>query len=164
MTNDCTDLFLRYRDINRLVWNLGFWACPPLREWVCERSFTAAMARIFEGVVLRPFGCDAVIGETLIPGNYVHIAVEPRTTETELLVDGDPALGRTGCWGNPTVRAKQEEIGMRFIELFDWYSLGARDSHMIVVTLERFGSHPELVGRRALVEVMNCRLILVQED
>ena len=52
MREDCTQLFLRYREIARLVWNLGFWPDPELRAIACGLAYEDAMARLFEGMVL----------------------------------------------------------------------------------------------------------------
>ena len=40
----------------RLVWNLGFWPDPELREVACVLAYEEAMARLFEGMVLLRVG------------------------------------------------------------------------------------------------------------
>jgi hypothetical protein len=46
LTEDCTQLFRQYREIARLVWNLGFWPDPELRAVACVLSYEDAIARI----------------------------------------------------------------------------------------------------------------------
>ena len=39
MRRDVTELFLRYREITRLIWNLGYWPIIELREWDTVECF-----------------------------------------------------------------------------------------------------------------------------
>ena len=52
MKQECTDLFFRYREIARLIWNLGFWPNSELRDWDSVEIYREATARLFEGLVL----------------------------------------------------------------------------------------------------------------
>ena len=52
MKQECTELFLRYREIARMIWNLGFWPNAELREWDARELYLEAMARLFEGMIL----------------------------------------------------------------------------------------------------------------
>jgi hypothetical protein len=47
MKTDCTELFFRYREIARLVWNLGFWVEPKLRQWDALQLYRELSARLF---------------------------------------------------------------------------------------------------------------------
>lgn len=64
MKHECTELFLKYRDMARMIWNIGFWPNGDLRGGNCfvlgdyVSAFDEAMARLYEGMVLLGRGKD----------------------------------------------------------------------------------------------------------
>jgi hypothetical protein len=65
MKQEQTTKFVEFREIARLVWNLGFWGCEQRREIAPLLSYEEAMARLFEGMILRP------LAETTTPGAHL---------------------------------------------------------------------------------------------
>lgn len=51
---ECTDLFYRYRESARHLWNVGFWPYPELRGWDSVALYEEALTRLFEALVLLP--------------------------------------------------------------------------------------------------------------
>jgi hypothetical protein len=107
MREDCTQLFLRYREIARLVWNLGFWPDPELRAIACGLAYEDAMARLFEGMVLLGLGYgERVQSWPQGLGEPVKFQVIPRTAGAELHVEDITyhlAGGASHAWGNPII-------------------------------------------------------------
>ena len=158
MKVEVTHLFLHYREIARLVWNLGFRAKPELVEWACERSYDEAMARLFEGMILRPLGLSERIQPTFSPGNAVAFSVVTNRSGVELLVDKNPPREPGRLWGNPTIELGQQPYRLRFIAFFDWDQLAAREFRLLEVLIEQMSDRPDVIGRHALIELASCSI------
>ena len=161
---ECTELFLRYRELARLVWNLGLWPVPELREWDCTERYEEAMARRFKAVVLLAQGYQGRIEDPFHPGKSVELRVEVREPGADAQVDKN--LPSDGChiWGSPRIRLQPGQQQLRFVALFDWDQLAPRDCRLLEVLIERLDDHPELVGHHALVELSRCSIWLVVDD
>ena len=164
MKTECTELFIHYREIARLVWNLGFYAKPELREWACERAYDEAMARLFEGMILRPLGYEGHVELTFSPGKVVAFSVVANSSEVQLLVNKNPPGEPGRLWGNPIVTLGKESYHLKFIAFFDWYQLATRDFRLLEVLIERLDGRPELVGRHALIELTACSIWLSESS
>jgi hypothetical protein len=167
LSEDCTQLFLQYREIARIVWNLGFWPDLELREVACVLAYEEAMARLFEGMVLLRLGYgDRVPDWPAGLGKPVKFAVTVRTPgspSTQLDVDrGLPNAG-SHFWGDPVVQVEPDACQLRFMSFFDWNQLAPRDYRWLQVLIERFDERPELVGHLALVEFDKCTIWLSEE-
>jgi hypothetical protein len=161
---DCTPLFLRYREIARLVWNLGFWPDTELREVECVLAFEYAMARLFEGMVLLRFGYSGQVkrfpdglGE---PVNFRVLAIAP---DVELSVDRYLPNSGSHEWGGSIVRLSEGSYQLRFMSFFDWSQLAVREYRTLQVLIERLEGRPELVGRLALIELEKCTIWLAED-
>jgi len=165
MKEDCTELFLRYREIARLVWNLGFWPDPELRAVPCLFAYDEAMARLFEGMVLLRLGYED--RATSWPGGLgepVKFTATPRTAGTELWVDPNPTVGPSHSWGDPILRLGLGSAEFRFVSLFDWDKLAPRNYRWLQVLIERLDERPEFVGHSALVEFDKCSIWFDEKD
>jgi hypothetical protein len=164
MRKECTELFLHYREVARLVWNLGFWPNPALREFDSVELYEEIATRLFEGLVYQALGFEARIEKTEYPGALVEFQVEVDSPGVELLVNknlpGEP--GRV--WGHPVVQLTPGQQQLRFIDFFDWSQLAPRDFRLLEVRIEGFGNHPELVGRHGLVPLDRCSVWMVCDE
>jgi hypothetical protein len=122
-------------------------ANPELREWACVGAFEEAMARLFEGMVLMPLGCDArVKGWPQGLGEVVSFSVVAVSSRTELLVDRNPDSNGPGhVWGDPVIPLDSADHQPRFVRFFDWYQRAPRDFRLLEVLIERLDQRPELV-------------------
>lgn len=136
-----------------MVWNLGFFPYPECREWASQRAYEQGVARLFEGMVLRPLGLGEGVEETHSPGNAATFVVEVTGTNVELLVDGNLPSEPGRLWGKPALVLTPGIGQLRFVNFFDWYQIGVRDLRLIEVEIERLDERPELVGRHALIEL-----------
>jgi hypothetical protein len=164
MKADYTPLFIRYREVARLVWNLGFWPDPELRTVQSILAFEDAMARLFEGMILLHVGCGGRVerwpsglGE---PANF-RIAIN--APEVELRVDRY-LPGGSHEWGTPTLKILPDSCSLRFHCFMNWDQSGPRDYRLIQVLIERFDERPDVVGRLALLELDKCEIWFDDED
>jgi hypothetical protein len=165
MREDCTQLFLRYREVARLVWNLGFWPDPELREVACVFAYEEAMARLYEGMVLVRLGYGGrVLAWPHGLGAPVKLSVTINNADTELHVDRYPADGGIHEWGSPVLRLGLGSGDFRFMSFFDWNQLASRDFRWLTVLIERLDERPDLVGQLALIEFDKCSIWLAEED
>lgn len=164
MENDCTELFQRYREMARVIWNLGFWVDPKLREWDSAKVFREVTARLFEGMVLLSLGYQGRISDTSSPGEIASFFVAPRFGEFQLMVDKNLPDEPVHLWGKPTIRvtsrthaeAKEPEFQLRFVRFFDWDHLSPREFRFLEVVIERLDSQPALIRHHAVVEFSDC--------
>jgi len=162
---DCTPLFLRYREVARLIWNLGFWPDPELRRVDCLLTYEEAMARLFEGMVLLRVGYDDRVQE--FPsglGKPVNFRVTAKTPGVELHVDRYPPGTGTHEWGSPVVKLSERSYRLRFMGFFDWDPLALREYRDLRVLIEQLDERPELMGHLAIVGIEECSVWLVEED
>ena len=158
MRTECTELFFHYREVARLVWNLGFWQKPALREWACERAYDEAIARLFEGMILRPLGRQERIEVSFCPGEVAPFLVTANNPGVQLWVDGHLPNEPGRLWGRPMIDIGSQPYKLKFIAFFDWYQLAPRDFSFLKVLVERLDDRSDLVGRHALVEMAQCSI------
>ncbi len=164
MNTECTDLFTRYREVARHVWNIGFWPNPALREWDSVELYQEAAARLFEAMIILPLGYQARIDDKYNPGLTVDFSVEPATPEVDLLVNGNSEDEPGRIWGRPKIRIKPKEQRLRFVSFFDWDQTAARDFQYLEVRIEQFDGRSEVVGRRALIPFDRCSIWFSPEE
>jgi len=165
MKRDCTELFLRYRDICCLVWNLGFWPDPDMRTMDCLLAFEDSMARLFEGMILRKFGFEERIkrwpGDE---GGVAHFSVTAKHGGVELRIDRNLPMDASHVWGEPVVRVNMDNCQLKFVGFFDWQQLAPRHYRFLIVLIERLDERPDLAGRHALVEFGYCSIWFADDD
>jgi hypothetical protein len=163
LTEECTQLFLQYREVARLVWNLGFWPDPELRAVACLLSYNDAMARLFEGMVLLRLGYDEIVPDWPRGlGKPIRFAVTLKA-RAQLDVDRSPPDAASHCWGDPVLQVEPESCELRFMSFFDWDQIAPRDYRWLQVLIERLDERPETVGHLALVEFDKCSIWLAED-
>lgn len=166
MKQECTELFLHYREVARLVWNLGFRHNPKLREWDCVDLYREAMARLFEGMILLALGYQGRMENKDSPGEIADFHVTAKNPEVQLWVDKNRPEDPGHLWGHPVVHLSSERQfhRLKFVRFFDWDLLGSRDFRFLEVLIGRLDERPDLVGHHALVEVADCLIWLVHNE
>lgn len=166
--HNCTNWFLNYREVARHVWNAGF---VPYGELLCvpaERSYVTAMARLFEGMVLRPLGFADHLPDDYKLGSAVEFFVRPSaaTNSANLLVHANARFEPGRAWGYPELRIRGEDRSLlRFVSFFDWQQFGTRHLRLLEVVIDELDVRPELVGRPALVDLDECAIwVRLPED
>lgn len=166
MRQDCTELFILYREIARLVWNLGFWPNPKLREWDAVEIYREVAARLFEGMILLALGYQGRVEDTDTPGEVADFQVTAKQPEVQLLVDKNRPENSTHFWGDPVVCLSSEarSYQLQFVRFFDWDKLAPRDFRFLEVQIRRLDGKADLVGHHALVELEGCSIWLINDD
>ncbi len=165
MRQDCTYLFLRYREIARAVWNLGFWPDVGSQEIAGVLAFEDAMARLFEGMVLVRVDCvDRVRRWPGGLGEVINFTVKVNAGGAKLRVDRYQPGNSTHEWGSPSVWVGPESCELRFMGFMDWNQLAPRDYRFLEVLIKRLDERPDLVDHLALLELDKCSIWLANDD
>jgi hypothetical protein len=166
MKRECTELFVHYREIVRLVWNLGFCSSPSLRDWAAVDIYRDAMAKLFEGMILLALGYRGRIRDDDTPGEIADFQVTVKMGEPRLHVDKHRPDEHVHVWGVPVVRLSSgsKPYRLKFVRFFDWNLLAARDFRFLEVLIERLDDQPELVGRHGLIEPEGCSIWFILDD
>ena len=159
---ECTDFFLHYREVARMIWNFGFYPNPRLREWDSLELYEEALARLFEALILHSLGYKARIEKSDSPGDAADFLVRAKRARMRLVVDGNVPGDAGHLWGHPTidVNANGAPYELKFVKFFDWEQLGPRDFQFLEVLIVRLGERPELEGHHALIEPRECSIWL----
>src|SRR5690348_3352728 len=122
MKRDCTDIFLKYREIARLVWNAGFWTNPQLWDWNSVFLYREVTARLFEGMVLLALGYEGRIEDANCPGQIARFYVIAQRAGVKLLVDKNTPTGPGHIFGVPAIPlpSESEAYELKFLRYFDW--------------------------------------------
>jgi len=164
MRRDFTQRFIQYRETARLIWNLGFWPNPDLREVACVLAYEDARARLFEGMVLLSLGYQQRVKEW--PGRlgeFVNFEVTTNVPGAELKVDPNLPDACYHVWGDPVVRLNSDSYRLKFMDFHDWYQLAPRDFRFLEVLIERLDERRDLVGHLALIELEKCSIWFVDD-
>jgi hypothetical protein len=165
---DVTELMNRYREACRLLWN-GFLRNPQANgriSLVDERycDFHRMRDVLFVALVLREIAhveTDVQFGtvnQPVLP--FLRIVATPRSA---ILVNREVAHSRNQYWdGAPT--AVPDDIDLRFIDYFDWDVVGYRDLAYYLTRIVGCPEHPDIVGRDALLPVLNGRVVVVKPN
>ena len=163
MKEECTNLFSKYRDMARSVWNIGFWPNDELRATDCftvgdyVAAYDEAMARLYEGLVLFPLGHFERVRDTNYPGRTVPIYVEVRQGDITCLVDSDLPGDPCHRWEPKPMQLHPGGYEFEFMAFFDWDQLGHRDFLFVEVLIREMDALPGRVGHHALLPVSECQ-------
>jgi len=167
MTQDCTALFLHYRETCRIVWNLGFCKNPHIRKLNTEYDFAfeAVAADLFETLVLLPLGFRRSVDE--YPhglGKPVRFAVKVTHPDgTALKVDMNPPEMHMGEFSDKGILFPSQPHQLRFMQFADWRSGDMREFQMLGVLIERLDHMTGVMGHNAFVETTKCSIWLDEE-
>jgi hypothetical protein len=166
MKKDCTEIFYKYRELIRLIWNLGFWSETKVRD---SDLFTAAeyttlfqnaVSRLFEGIVLLPLGYNNRVVDINTPGTAVQFTVEVKSVQVDYLIDRNLPNAPGHLWEVSKVPLSSGAYQFTFIEFFDWIQLGQRDFRYLKVLINHMVDRPDSVGHHALLEMSDCNIWL----
>lgn len=165
MRMECTNLLLQYRELVRLLWNIGFWPNPRLRAWDSVALYKEVAARLFEGMVLLALGYEGRIENADYPGQVADFFVVAKHAGVRLMVDKNDPAEPGHIFGVPVIRLGSDSgpYELKFLRYFDWDLLGVRDFRYWEVLIQRLNDRPDLVGRHGLVEVTECSIWLLAE-
>lgn len=163
MRTDCTEIFNRFRDLARLIWNVGFRPIPALREPTYFLTYRELCARLFESIVGLPLGLDGKIQDVSRPGDLTKFHVTLKTPAGRWMVNTAPER-HCRYWEESRLELdNSNSYEFRFINYFDWDQQSHRDYAWIEVLIVRLDAKPEWQDRHALLEATEC-IIFVDYD
>ena len=156
MKKNCTDIFLRFREIARLTWNVGLWPEPELRQIEPVMRYEEAMKCLFEAMAWHLCADDRIeVGKPL--GTLCYFTVEVKDGDiAQLLIDRNSPDEPGHVWGDPVLEVTKLSCRLRFVAFFDWHQLAPLDLRLLRVLVEALPERPDLVGREALIEFDKC--------
>jgi hypothetical protein len=169
MKEDCTPLFLRYRDVARFLWNAVFAPDPKLTETASILAFNDATARLFEAMILRPLGYDDMVqawphGLGAPVKFEVTLPPQPADASSETILIGKSQADVHHIWTEVIVNFSPGTYQLRFMGFFDWDVAAHREYRFLRVFIERLDQRSDFMGRHALIEVNRCSIWLSEED
>ena len=158
---DVTELVTRFREAARHLWNTAFGSSV---DWDDRDGFSRVCTALFDALVLSP----ARISDTKLPEMWESdpephpaLQVVPRA-ESGVPIMINRSTPRCGYWDDPVDRVRPSDVRLEFIRFFDFDELGPRDFKYLEVHVADFTGQPHLVGRRALLEYENVKIIAVR--
>lgn len=144
--NNIDDLMRQFRLASREIFNHFFRIPDPYNNdgWVPEERFSEVQALLFQKLVTEPAG---------LPG-VTHGGCQPSIGAIPISDRVPAQLNRERVsvyWDHP-VEELTQAARLCFKCFFDWDQLGYRDNQYARVRIETWPSHPDLVGKDALVE------------
>jgi len=152
---EITNLMHEYKEAIRSLWNSHIRKhIRPDYQTSDFYKFQQIQILLLEKIVLDRFGERADQFTTLSLQRLGCIWLQLASSSiTELCLeqfeDGKIISGR---WGYPTLPYNKLACHLEWIDFFDWEELGYMDCHYQIVVIRDAKNHPELEGRRALIE------------
>lgn len=162
---DVTPLFHTYRECVQHLWNTYFLpVAGPTQDWDIRDEFDTVSRGIFSAIVLRPLGaCDRELAPawSAAPLPLLGFRVVPVIGHgTPILINRD--LPRSGYWDHPVAEVRPEDVELHLLRFFDFDQLGSRDYGYLEVLVQASPRYPEIVGRTALIEISNAKILFGQ--
>lgn len=159
---DVTAVFNHYRVSARAIWNTAFWPDADLRHWDAVDQFDAIQQHLFAELVLskldKEWPFDKIFKQA-IP----FFQVVPSSSQTSILIQNPRPEAAHGYWDHPLNIIKRGQAELCFMDYFDWNRMDYIDLRYYRVQIGRFDTHPELVGREALIDCHNAAVHLKGE-
>lgn len=162
MTENVTELFQRYRQCLREIWNTHFWQYEELRHWDSVTVFERLKPSIFRALVLETLAEGCACGDAPPPnGNFLVVPNVPdnrgnRLASHVIVTKSGGGGGRS--WAEELLTLQASEATLRFVDVFDWSMMGYVDLRYIAEITE-FPSRPDLAGRQVLIDVCQADIV-----
>jgi len=142
-------LLNRFRLATRELFNHYFRIEDPYSRmdiaWALEERYREVESLLFEKLVLEPGDLHEMSYGTLHP----HIRVElPHGEFAPFMLNRETD---SGYWDHP-LKEVTRDAKLAFISFFDWDQLAYRDHRYVRVQVMEWPSHPDAVGKHALIE------------
>lgn len=162
----------RFRLASRDLFNQYFAVphAPAEYDYEFYEGFEAVERTLFESLVLEPCAISSPEGYRYGSSDYqahplVRVRLPNPNTEEDLV--GDPLVApilinrelASGYWDFP-LNLFTNEVELHFIAYFDWERMHYRDNQYVRVKINNWPSHPDVVGKHALVEARLIRCVL----
>ena len=154
--NNIDEMMKQFRLASRELFNHFFRVADPYNNdgWSFEKRFSEVQDVLFKKLVTEP----ASLSDTRYGHLQPEILVQLRGSESAPVM-----LNRevdSGYWDHP-IKEVTKDVRLLFISFFDWDQLDYRDNRYVRVKVDRWSSHPETIGKHALIESQYVRFAKV---
>lgn len=118
--------------------------------WKAQERFSTLEGHLFDALVSLPAGLSGGTYGLIRPG--IVCRLEGSDHAPWMLNRADDS----GYWDHPQDQVTRDAV-LSFVAFFDWDSLDLIDWRYVRVTVSDWASHPELVGKHALIETIYVR-------
>jgi hypothetical protein len=149
---DIDNLVNRFRLASRDLFNVYFHVNDPYKNdgWSAAERFSEVEVVLFEKLVLEAGHLSNVKYGTLHP--EIQVALRG-TDHAPIMLNRDVD---SGYWDYP-VKEVTQDAKLLFVRFFDWDQLDYRDNRYVRVRVDQWPSHPETVGKHALINSQSVR-------
>ena len=144
----------QFRLASRELFNHYFCVPEPYDNdgWILEERFSDVQVLLFEKLVLEPEDLPAIAYGSV----QNKLLVELTNSESApIMINRDID---SGYWDYP-IKEFTKDTRLLFISFFDWDQLNYRDNRYVRVQIDRCVTHPDIVGKHALVESQYVRFV-----
>lgn len=163
---DITNLMDKYRECARNLWNVYFleqllqddnWDLCDEYENICSLLFSSLVLR----AVARLSYKKSLAYEAVTEPISIFRVVPSVESGVPIYINRDVPC--TGYWDYPLNIIKPLDVDLRFIDFFDFDRKGFRDFQYCRVRIVGSNTYPEIIGRDALLESNNVKIIFEEE-
>ena len=147
---DVSNIFDHFRVSARAIWNTAFWPDPDFQNWDSIDQFDEIQRILFDELVLGKVDRDWPLPD-LFRIAIPFFQVSP-SGHVPIMIQNPRSERATGYWDHPVNLIRPGEAKLLFISYFDWNRMDYAELRYYHVSIAEFGSHPELVGREALID------------
>jgi hypothetical protein len=122
-------------------------------QWVSVERFRELQSLLFRKLVSETASLDICLYGDVQPGIMVELRDGVSAAPIMLNRDID-----SGYWDHPLVEVPGG-AGLVFLSSFDWDQMYYRDNQYTRVQVRSWSSHPEVVGKHALIESQYVRFV-----
>jgi hypothetical protein len=163
--DDVTHLFNTYRECVRHLWNTYFLPlAEPTQDWDIRDEFDSVACAIFSSLVLHPVGisgCELSPASSSEPLTLPDFRIVPDCAHgVPILINRD--LPRSGYWDYPVSEVCPGDVELHLLRFFDFDELDFRDFRYFEVFIHSSPTHPNIVGRVALLEVKYAKVLFTK--
>jgi hypothetical protein len=151
---DLNEMINRFRLAGRELFNNFFHMPDPWKSsdlaFQLEARFSAVEEVLFRQLVLEPAGLPFIGYKNVQPLIQVELAgsdFAPIKLNREI---------KSGYWDHPIKEVTRDAV-LLFMGFFDYDILSYRDNRYVLVQVESWPSHPDAVGKQALLESQYVR-------
>jgi len=164
---DITEIMNRYRECTRNLWNIYFleqisqgdeWDLCDEYEEICSLFFSSLVLRAVDQLSYKKSLAYKSVTEPI----SIFRVVPSAESGVPIYINRDVPC--TGYWDYPLSIIKPSDVDLRFIDFFDFDRKGFRDFQYCRVRIVGSDTYPEIIGRDALLESNNVKIIFEEEE
>jgi hypothetical protein len=161
--NEATRALIQYRECCRSLWNLHLQRIAESAGWDVVDDFREICKLLFDRMVADRLDFDLALGASVPANPYLRIV--PAKVGMPIWVENPRPNDSCVYWDDRIERVTPDSgADLQLIDFFDWENMDIREFQYYEVLIRAFVEHPDRIGKRALVEVRNANVELVENE